>query len=78
MSFCPELRELLLLGWLCVLLSSTSVGRQDSPNSPPTSPSQASSNAAGSSDFSHARALSQQGKIDDAIAELQGLAAIRP
>src|ERR1700704_1196894 len=63
---------------ISILLGSCSAMgiAQETPQSAPVPPPQASSTAA--PDFSQARKLMQQGKLDEAIAELQALEASDP
>src|SRR4030081_2345867 len=64
--------------WISTLLLTGSVLglAQAAPPTQPAPPSQASSTAA--PDFSQARKLMQQGKLDEAIAELQALETVDP
>lgn len=70
-----RMRTILLQGGLA-LVSSLGITQQ----SPPTSPSAAQTLPTLSTrpDFSHARTLMQQGKVDEAIAELQSIEASAP
>jgi tetratricopeptide (TPR) repeat protein len=70
-------RQTLMPAWcLVVAFSSLGIARQ----SPPTNPSAAQTLPSLSTrpDFSHARILMQQGKLDEAIAELQSMEASAP
>src|SRR6267154_5759254 len=72
----PLIQTILLDGCLAVALSSLSVAQQ-----PPSSNAPAAQTIPSFStrpDFSHARTLMQQGKVDDAIAELEVLEASVP
>jgi tetratricopeptide (TPR) repeat protein len=70
-----RMRTILLQGGLA-LVSSLGIGQQ----SPPANPSAAQTLPTLSTrpDFSHARTLMQQGKVDEAIAELQSVEASAP
>jgi tetratricopeptide (TPR) repeat protein len=63
---------------VCLLLGFSSLGiaQQSSPTSP--SPAQTTPSLTTRPDFSHARTLMQQGKVDEAIAELQSMEASTP
>src|SRR5258708_22083669 len=64
--------SLLCCLWVSILLGSSSANpAQEAPQPAQVPPSQAGQ--ASPSDFSHARQLMQQGKLDEAIAELQTL-----
>jgi tetratricopeptide (TPR) repeat protein len=63
--------SLLCCLWVSISLGSSSANAQEAPPPAPVPPSQAGQ--ASPSDFSHARQLMQQGKLDEAIAELQTL-----
>jgi tetratricopeptide (TPR) repeat protein len=62
-----------MFAFLCAYCSAQQTPRPDSPVAQTAQASEAAS-----SDFSHARTLMQQGKIDDAIAELQTLQSATP
>ncbi|HLW85051.1 MAG TPA: tetratricopeptide repeat protein [Candidatus Sulfotelmatobacter sp.] len=72
-----------LLSWCmwvlcCCVFFSTSVAQQAPLQAPLTEGTSPTSTSTPAPDFSHARNLMQQGKVDDAIAELQALAASNP
>jgi tetratricopeptide (TPR) repeat protein len=72
------LREAFLTSWLCLLFISACAAQQTpAPEAPPAVQSSPSS-AVSSPDLAHARTLIQQGKLDDAIAELETLDAAAP
>jgi tetratricopeptide (TPR) repeat protein len=61
-----------------VIPFTAAVSMQRGQQSAPASAPPAQTQAADAADFSHARALMQQGKLDDAISELQTLEASNP
>jgi tetratricopeptide (TPR) repeat protein len=71
-----HMQTMLLKGCLVLFLSTLSIAQQ----SPPTNPSAAQTLPTLSTrpDFSHARTLMLQGKVDEAIAELQSIEASAP
>jgi len=72
----PLIQTILLDGCLVVALSSLSVAQQ--PPSSNATGAQTTPSFSTRPDFSHARTLTQQGKVDDAIAELEALEASVP
>jgi tetratricopeptide (TPR) repeat protein len=76
MAFQQSFRTVRLV-CLCALFCAPGFGQQQSPPPSASAPALQSSSAT-SADFSHARNLMQQGKLDEAIAELQALEAASP
>jgi tetratricopeptide (TPR) repeat protein len=75
---CFQIFRILGLPWLLgSFLSGACVARQTVPQSE-TWPQMSQPSSAATPDFSHARKLMQQGKLDDAIAELQALESTAP
>jgi len=72
-----RLRPVGLLWCGFALFCGSAVGQQSSPTDAPVAQPSLSAPTA-SADFSHARKLMQQGKVDEAIAELQALSAAAP
>src|SRR5882757_5653046 len=72
----PLIQTILLDGCMVVALSSLSVAQQ--PPSSNATGAQTTPSFSTRPDFSHARALMRQGKLDDAIAELESLEASVP
>jgi tetratricopeptide (TPR) repeat protein len=74
---CPfRLQTTVLKACLLLVFSSLGIAQQSSPTSP--SAAQTPPSLSTRPDFAHARALAQQGKIDDSIAELQSIEASAP
>jgi tetratricopeptide (TPR) repeat protein len=76
MVFSSNLRTFLLAWCSVATFCSASVGQQPATQNPPGA--QTAPTLTTRPDFSHARSLTQQGKVDDAIAELEALRTSTP
>jgi len=76
MVFSKNLRTLFLAWYSAATLSSLGVAQQPSVSNTPAQ--QTTPSLSTRPDFAHARSLMQQGKIDDAIAELEAIQASSP